>query len=143
MIIRNRFGQKVNVSVMHCDNCSKMISVAGIKIEELRFGEYQVKYFTCPHCGFRFHVSTFDDLQREVSAEQKKLVKRIDLGMKNHFQKRTIESYRHRMLNLTDKSRERQTIFLAPLGKRLLEGEALKDILNDLKGKDDGQENDG
>lgn len=107
-----------------CDCCRKIISISGIQIREIRAKQFRVQYFSCPHCGYKFHVATFDQKQEKILRQQRQLAKRIAEGMEKHKTKDEVEKYRRRLLRLTDCSRERRKE-LEIIGKRLCSGESL------------------
>lgn len=124
MVVRTKTGRQIRTDVMKCDKCSKIIAIEGIQIQEIQAGGYTIRFFSCPHCGRRYHVSTMDQAARETAAEQRKLVRRIKIGLDKHIQKRTVEKHRKRLLKLTDEARTRQKDYLSKIGKLILEGEA-------------------
>ena len=82
---------KTNSSVILCDFCEKRISIRGIHLEGITQGEYSVSYFSCPHCGKRYHVGTTDERQRALILERDKSMRQTTAAIKNHFQSRAPE----------------------------------------------------
>lgn len=140
MVITTKTGKRIDTGIMTCDFCRRPIAIAGIKIKEEQFGEYQVKFFSCPHCGHRFNSGTFDNKQRELIKEQQKNKSLMVIGRKKKWRAGKIEEHRRKMLEATDTARERNK-FLAPIGDRLLNGEPLEAILHELETRDGGGEN--
>lgn len=56
----------VEASVILCNGCGKRISIKGIKIQKKQKEEYQVTFFSCPHCGRVYQIDTTDERQREL-----------------------------------------------------------------------------
>lgn len=124
MIIQDKFGRRINTDMMACDFCGKRVAVKGIKIRQLQADEYQVSFFSCPHCGHRFLALATDERQRELLAEQKRARGKVQIAIKRRYRKQTIGKYRRELLRVTDEARERNR-FLSAVGSRLLAGDEL------------------
>lgn len=57
-------------SVVLCDQCGKRISIKGIRVQGKQEGEYQVTFFSCPHCGRAYQINTTDGRQRELMRQR-------------------------------------------------------------------------
>lgn len=124
MIIKDNFGRSINTDMMACDSCGKRVAVKGIRVREFQAGEYQVCFFSCPHCGHKFLASATDEEQRDRLAHIRQARRKVQIAVKKHYRKQTISKLRQEMLRLTDEARARNG-FLSQVGNRLLAGEEL------------------
>lgn len=125
---------KTNSSVILCDFCEKRISIRGIHLEGITQGEYSVSYFSCPHCGKRFHVGTTDERQRALILERDKSMRQTTAAIKNHFREKTIRAHRRQTEKLEKKIRSRAPE-LKEIGMKILAEAGKEDA--------DGAENGG
>ncbi len=63
--------------VYKCDVCEKDFDYTQESLEKMTEGEYEVDYFTCPHCGKKYHVFTIDNRMRELVTERRKIANQL------------------------------------------------------------------
>ena len=61
----------VDHSAFLCDSCGKRIPTKGVRMNMEEQGEYQVSYFTCPHCGRVSQITTTELPARDREKVQK------------------------------------------------------------------------
>lgn len=119
MIVRDKLGRTIDTGMMQCDFCRKAISIKGTKINEFWEGEYQIMYFSCPHCGYKFLSGVTDSTQRELLKKRKAATLRIRTAMNKHFKKKTVEGLQAEMLQIADELKSRN-VELVKIGNQML-----------------------
>lgn len=121
------------MSLVICDACRNKIASEGIVIKKMEVGEFEVRYFSCPHCGKEYFVSCTDEEQRIRNLKFSQLRRRKALGIKKKFKKSTLDKYDRQAKWLAKKNRV-HNIFLREVGKQLLAGDDIETVLDDILG---------
>lgn len=117
--------KRADTKMMKCDNCGKLLSMKGIKVRVLQDGQYEIRYFACPHCGFQYFCGCLDDRQRELLEEQKKILTKIRVGQKS-FRSKTLENYQKLLAQMIDEAKKRSDR-LQEIGELILSGISAED----------------
>ncbi len=121
----------VDHSAFLCDSCGKRIPTKGVRMNMEEQGEYQVSYFTCPHCGRVYQITTTDQKQREMLEEQKQIQRKLTTAAKMNFRRETVRKYKKQLQKL-GKNLEKRAVSLKAIGEGILHPEK-------EGGVDDGQ----
>lgn len=121
----------VDHSAFLCDSCGKRIPAKGVRMNMEEQGEYQVSYFTCPHCGRVYQITTTDQKQREMLEEQKKIRRKLTTAVGMNFRRETVRKYKKQLQKL-GKDLEKRAVSLKVIGEGILHPEK-------GGGADDGQ----
>lgn len=113
----------VEASVVLCNGCGKRIAIKGIKIQKKQKEEYQVTFFSCPHCGRVYQIDTTDERQREMLRLRAEAIRRAlsAAGIKS-LQKTAADSRKE--AKALEKKLRRRVERLRAIGEEILEGEA-------------------
>lgn len=121
----------VDHSAFLCDSCGKRIPTKGVRMNMEEQGEYQVSYFTCPHCGRVYQITTTDQKQREMLEEQKQIQRKLTTAAEMNFRRETVRKYKKQLQKL-GKNLEKRAVSLKAIGEGILHPEK-------EGGVDDGQ----
>lgn len=122
----------VEASVILCNGCGKRISIKGIKIQKKQKEEYQVTFFSCPHCGRVYQIDTTDGRQRELMRLRAEAMRRAlsAAGIKS-LQKTAANSRKE--AKALEKKLRRRGGWLRAIGEEILQSGS--------EGEADGSEN--
>ena len=109
----------VDHSAFLCDSCGKRIPTKGVRMNMEEQGEYQVSYFTCPHCGRVYQITTTDQKQREMLEEQKQIQRKLTTAAKMNFRRETVRKYKKQLQKL-GKNLEKRAVSLKAIGEGIL-----------------------
>lgn len=123
------------MSMIMCDACKNKIASEGIQFKKMEAGEFEVKYFCCPHCGKEYFVSCTDEEQRMRNLKLLQMRRKKTLGIQKKFKKSTLDKYDRQAKKIAKKNRT-HNIFLRRVGKRLLAGDDIETILDDIGGEE-------
>lgn len=122
--------------LVECDSCRKPIAIAGAKTAKIMVSEYTVEYFSCPHCGYPYVFRTTDDKQRKLQSEHEKIQQKRRIGIAKHYRKKTLDAYEKERKKVYAQMKERSR-FLMEIGRALLKGQELEDILREVEAHDE------
>lgn len=117
----------MNNSVV-CNSCDKEFLLTEDLYGKLEQDDLTIKYFSCPHCGRKYHVITINARMNELIAQRKLFQSKIAMARKRKFREKTIKGY----IDELAKVQEAQQILFAELKVR---GE---EILRQSKARGDG-----
>lgn len=123
------------MSTIMCDACKNKIASEGIQFKKMEDGEFEVKYFSCPHCGSEYFISCTDEEQRMRNLKLLQMRRKKTLGIQKKFKKSTLDKYDRQAKKIAKKNRT-HNIFLRRVGKRLLAGDDIETILDDIGGEE-------
>lgn len=96
-------------------------------LDEYRFGiikedDFVVQYFSCPTCGERYHVFTYDRDMRELVRQREVVQAKIRAGHAKKFREKTLIKY-ERELEQIKRKQEKMIPTLKAIGEKILRGE--------------------
>jgi transposase-like protein len=94
--------------IVECNQCGKRMSARGLRLRRVEQGELQVSYFVCPHCGWKYQVTTTDQTQRKLIMKLKTLMTERDLGRENNFREKTVKRFEREAKKVQAKMEERK-----------------------------------
>lgn len=112
----------VDHSAFLCDSCEKRIPARGVQMKMKEQGEYRVSYFTCPHCGKVYQITTTDQKQRELLEEQTQIRRKLTTAVGLGFRGETVKKYR-KQLQKKGKELEKRAADLKVIGEEILHPE--------------------
>lgn len=112
----------VDHSAFLCNQCGKRIPSKGVRMNMEEQGEYQVSYFSCPHCGRVYQITTTDQKQREMLEGQKQIRRKLETAGRFEFRRETVKKYRKQLQKL-GKDLEKRAVSLKAIGERILHPE--------------------
>lgn len=106
-----------------CDNCGKYMAVGSVqRLQERTQGEYRVRWFGCPHCGFKYFAGCADDEQRELQRRLRKMQNRRKKSLKRMREVRKKQQTWRREQRVLEEMKKRNAK-LREIGQKILAGE--------------------
>lgn len=111
-------------TMIRCDKCGKLFSLASIKIKIKEAGAYAVGFFPCPHCGEKYPVSCTDREQEERIRSYHRAKSKKQAAIRKQLRKKTIQQYEREERKIQAEIQNRAED-LSEIGRRILEGEEI------------------
>ena len=67
---------------IECVKCRESFEYSADTLKKLTEGQYEVQFFTCPHCGKNYHVLTIDNDMRELVMGRRKISAQLQIAKK-------------------------------------------------------------
>ena len=68
--------------VFTCYKCNKDFEYSKYDLKSLTEGEYEVRFLTCPHCGWNYLVLTIDNEMRQLVMGRRKISAQLQIAKK-------------------------------------------------------------
>lgn len=111
-------------TMIRCDKCGKLFSLASIKIKIKEAGAYEVGFFPCPYCGKKYPVSCTDREQEEKIRSYHRAKIKKQVAIRKQLRKKTIKQYEREERKIQAEIQKRAEE-LQEIGRRILEGEKI------------------